>query len=375
MSDGLFSDVYRHANYKTREPREVVLTAALSYCLEMIPNFRTELLRTACRSAGISMPRGPVPALVHLAHQRSYRRPGGAQDSQAGFDRPDVVVEYPNGSLVCAIECKLRDIITDHQAARYSRQLLASARSARRLLLGIAADTQAKPSSVKDVGWASLSWTDVDDLVRQTHDGLDGRTHAVSRYLLKEFRNLLTKEGLVFEGFGADHLGESAACALSAFDAWYNLVKMTRDQVSDLLVPRNGARQRLARNFNGVGLEAIAASWDRRKVRRTKMNIWLGVYPYEGDDYYPADWYPGVNLWFARHPARVRIVNDRAFLRATQKFCMRTGFDFDSEEFVIRGDNVPAKSVLKGSKTPAAQQRAVIEHWKRQLKSLDEAPA
>ncbi|WP_437625573.1 hypothetical protein [Sorangium sp. So ce1151] len=302
MSDGLFNDIYRHANYKTREPREVVLTAALSYCLEMVPMFRTELLRTACSSAGVSMPRGPVPALVHLAHQRTYRRSDGTQDSSCGFDRPDVVVEYPNGSLVCAIECKLRAIITEQQAARYSMQLLASARSARRLLIGIASDTQARPNCVTDVGWASLSWTHVDDLARRVHDRLDGRTHGVSRYLLTEFRRLLTKEGLVFEGFGTDHLGEGAARALSAYQAWYELVRMARDQVFGLIVPRNGERQRLARNFNGVGFEAISTSWDRRKVRRTRMNIWLGVYAYEGDTYYPADWYPGVNLWFARHP-------------------------------------------------------------------------
>ncbi|WP_437481862.1 hypothetical protein WME75_39710 [Sorangium sp. So ce1014] len=175
----------------------------------------------------------------------------------------------------------------------------------------------------------------------------------------------------MFEGFGTDHLGEGAARALSAYQAWYELVRMARDQVSGLIAPRNGERQRLARNFNGVGFEAISTSWDRRKVRRTRMNIWLGVYAYEGDTYYPADWYPGVNLWFARHPARLRIVSDRAFLRVTERFCKRTGFDFDGEEFAIRGDSVPAKSILKGAKTPAAQQASVIEHWKRQLTLLN----
>src|SRR5690349_10262852 len=124
MSPGLFSDVYRYANFKTREHREVLLTAALSYCLETVPLFRTSLLTRGCRAADTAMPRGPPPTIVHVAHQATYRRIDGDDYTQVRFDRPDIVVRYPSGTFSCAIECKLRAPVSNDQAARYATQLL-----------------------------------------------------------------------------------------------------------------------------------------------------------------------------------------------------------------------------------------------------------
>lgn len=369
MTLGLFTDVYRYANFKTRERREVLLTAALSYCLESVPLFRASILTRGCRIAAVPMPRGRSPSTVRVAHQESYRRIDDDDLSRVGFDRPDIVIQYPSGSLSCAIECKLRGIVSDGQAGRYATQLLASAEGKRCVLIVVSTERQRKPSNLGDVGWASLTWTDVDDLARTAEKGLRGRINIIPRYLLTELRRLLMSEELAFRGFQPQQLGQSAGRALSAYCAWYDLVKLARRQLRDLIAPRSNGRETLRRNFTGVGFEAIG-KWDLRKVRRTKLHLWVGVYPYQDGDGYSTDWYPGAVLAFGRHPQRLQIIQDRSFMRAARRFCDRHGFELLPDGFAVHGDTIPATKLLRGYKTPAAQQERVLEHWTKQVRAF-----
>lgn len=251
--------------------------------------------------------------------------------------------------------------------------MLGSAEGSRCILIAISTQPQQKPGKLEDVGWASLTWTDIDDLAREAHEQLDGRVDPVPRYLLKELRQLLMNEELVFQGFLPQQLGDSAGHALSAYRAWYELVKLARRQLRDQVVPRSKGRETLRRSFNGVGFDAVGTSWDQRKVRRTKLHLWVGVYPFHDNGDYPTDWYAGTALYFASHPQKLRILEDRAFMRAVGRFCTKHGFELLAEEFTIRGDNTPATKLLRGCRTPAAQQQGVVDYWTRQLRAFNDS--
>lgn len=367
---GLFTDVYRYANFKTRERREVLLTAALSFCLESVSSFRMLLLGRACRTAGVSLPPGRAPSTVHVAHQASLRRFEEDNPSRVQFDRPDILIHYPSGTFACAIECKLRDEVSNYQATRYATQLLATAEGARCLLIGISADHQARPEGLDEVGWASLPWTEVDDLAREAAESMDGRKSHIPRYLLEELRKLLMSEGLVFRGLQTEQLGENAGHALRAYSAWYDLVKIARRALREYVTPKSMGRATLRRTFTGFGFDAIGKNWDLRKVHRTKVYIWIGAYPHDDGGEYPTDWYAGAALYFSRHPQRSQLLEDRSIMRTVGHLCTRNSFELNSDGFIIHGDTIPATTLFRGCKTPAAQQERAIEHWTKQVRTF-----
>jgi hypothetical protein len=367
---GLFSGVYRYANFKTREPHEVVLTAALSYCLERANGFRTRLLRAACTAAGVPLPRGAPPQNVILDHQRVYHRP--TDDGHAGTDRPDIVIEYPQGQLVCAIECKLDAPITTEQASRYAAQLrqeYGGRPDAQRLVIGISAHRCVITVRERGVACGALTWTEVADIARSAQTGLDRRADRVVHFLLEEFRELLDSEGLVFAGFERRHLGDAAQVASEAFEGWYHLVRSARVELADVAPPAAGTRGRLARGFQGIGYDVHLPSWDGRNLRRTHLSAWVGVNPHPGGDDWTADWYPAANVWFRRHPQKADVLGDGRFRRGVER--LGDSFRLDTDWFGICADQTPARVLLRGIQTPLAQQQAIMDYWRTSLRALN----
>ncbi len=369
---GLYTDVLRYANHKTRPPHEVLLTAALSFSIEAVPQFRSLLLKRIAERAGIALPVGAPPSSIDVVHQRSFEQHASLGGGGGAIDRPDILLRYPSGSLACIIECKLHSAVPPQQASRYARQLLRrEAQNAKKLLVEISSRTHARPDPLPAVDWASLSWTEVADLANAANGSLDGRSEPIARFLLNEFVALLKSEAVVFRGFTRDHLGEAAAHASVAFGNWYELVRSARDSLGHLAVPISEKKTRLSRNFREIGYRAKLVGWDGRRLRRTKIRLWIGVSPLESDSSdWSSDWYPAVNLWFNDHPDGQDLIADKKFLAAVKKLDQTGLFYLDEDGYAIRGDHTPFTKIISGIKKPLEQWEAVMKYWESQLTHL-----
>lgn len=179
---------------------------------------------------------------------------------------------------------------------------------------------------------------------------------------------MLVQEDVVFPGFAASHLGESAQASSESYNRWYTLTNIARRDLSDMV---DAHKTRLPRSFESIGFTAWirnkkGESWDGRRVRRAGIYLWLGVYPWvkAAPDDLATDWYPTVELHFAKHPNRSALISDARFLGKVRGLEQTGLFRLQRDGFFLEGSWRPASEIVSPKLSAEKQTKKILKYWR-----------